>query len=99
MSRKGLGVTAVVDGEDQLQGVISDGDIRRLLEKGNPDVLTWTAEQCMKADPKTISGAELAPAALQQMESHRITSLFVTDRDGKLEGVLHLHDLWGLQLF
>ncbi len=53
----------------------------------------------MNPAPQTIDGAELASAALHTMEEHRITSLFITDRDGHLEGVVHLHDLWGLELF
>ncbi len=53
----------------------------------------------MQARPKTIAGTELASAALKVMEDHRITSLFVTGGDGGLEGIVHLHDLWGLELF
>ena len=53
----------------------------------------------MTRNPRTIAGGELAAAALQDMEEHRITSLFVCDADGRLEGVVHLHDLWGLELF
>lgn len=98
MSRKGLGVTAVVDAEGRLAGVISDGDLRRLLEKDDAP-LRRTAGECMKPDPKTISGDELAAAALKRMEDHRITSLFVTAADGRLRGIVHLHDLWGLELF
>ena len=97
MSRKRFGITAVVDGE-RLVGVISDGDLRRLLERGEP-VLDATAGDCMKRSPRTIPPAELAPAALQQMESLRITSLFVCDADEHLVGIVHLHDLWGLELF
>jgi len=98
MSRKGLGVTAVVDAEGRLAGVISDGDLRRLLEKDDAP-LSRTAGECMKVRPKTIAGEELAAAALKKMEDHRITSLFVTAADGRLRGIVHLHDLWGLELF
>jgi len=98
MSRKGLGVTAVVDAGGRLAGVISDGDLRRLLEKDDSP-LGRTAGDCMKANPKTIAGEELAAAALKRMEDHRITSLFVTAADGRLRGIVHLHDLWGLELF
>ena len=98
MSRKGLGVTAVVDAGGRLAGVISDGDLRRLLEKEDSP-LALTAGECMKPDPKTIAGDELAPAALKKMEDHRITSLFVTAADGRLRGIVHLHDLWGIELF
>jgi len=98
MSRKGLGVTAVFDSEGRLAGVISDGDLRRLLEKDDAP-LRRTAGECMKPGPRTISGDELAAAALKKMEDHRITSLFVTAADGRLRGIVHLHDLWGLELF
>lgn len=98
MSRKGLGITAVVDGEGRLVGCISDGDLRRLLEREeNP--LARTAGECMTADPRTIPADELAPAALKTMEDRRITSLFVCDEEGRLQGIVHLHDLWGLELF
>lgn len=98
MSRKGLGITAVVDVEGRLAGVISDGDLRRLLEQDDAP-LRRTAGECMKPHPKTIAGDELAAAALKRMEDHRITSLFVTAADGRLRGIVHLHDLWGLELF
>jgi len=98
MSRKRFGITAVVDAEERLVGVISDGDLRRLLERGDA-VLEHAAGECMKAEPKTISPAELAPAALARMEELRITSLFVCADGGALAGIVHLHDLWGLELF
>jgi arabinose-5-phosphate isomerase len=98
MSKKGLGVTAVVDAEGRLRGCISDGDLRRALEK-DPDLLHRTAGDCLTPDPVTIPGEELAPAALKTMEDRRITSLFVCDETGRLEGIVHLHDLWGLELF
>lgn len=98
MSKKGLGITAVLDADGRLVGCVSDGDLRRLLERGNP-VLEATAGECMTPAPRTISGDELAPAALKTMEDRRITSLFVCAADGRFEGILHLHDLWGLELF
>ncbi|HVS03928.1 MAG TPA: KpsF/GutQ family sugar-phosphate isomerase [Thermoanaerobaculia bacterium] len=98
MSRKGLGVTAVTGEGDRLLGVISDGDLRRLLERDD-GLLQRTAGECMHPQPKTIAGDELAPAALKELEEHRITSLFVCDDEGRLEGVIHLHDLWRLELF
>jgi len=98
MSRKRFGITAVVDEVGRLEGVISDGDLRRLLERGT-DVLEKSAGECMHAKPKTIGAGELAPAALQRMEDGRITSLFVCDASGVLTGIVHLHDLWGLELF
>lgn len=98
MSKKGLGITAVVDDDHKLLGCISDGDLRRLLEK-DEQLLRRSAGECMRPAPRTIAPDELAPAALQQMESHRITSLFVCAADGRLLGIVHLHDLWGLELF
>lgn len=98
MSRKKLGVTAVVDGNDQLLGVISDGDLRRMLES-DIDLRQLSASECMKPGPKTIRPEELASAALEKLESFRITSLFAVSPAGRLEGVVHLHDLWRLELF
>jgi arabinose-5-phosphate isomerase len=97
MSRKKLGVTAVVEGE-RLVGIISDGDLRRLLEKRGKDVLDLTAEEAMTTDPKTITGGEFAATALAVMEEKKITSLMVVDGGGKLEGIVHLHDLWSTEL-
>jgi arabinose-5-phosphate isomerase len=97
MSRKKLGMTTVVDGEILL-GVISDGDLRRLLEKRGKDVLDLTAAECMTRDPKTIHSHEFAAAALAIMEEKKITSLVVVDGNRKLEGVVHLHDLWGTEM-
>jgi arabinose-5-phosphate isomerase len=101
MSRKGLGLTTVIDGE-RLIGVISDGDLRRQLEKhgrtpGSKDVLELTARECMTADPKTIAPDEFATAALAVMEERKITSLVVTDRQRRVLGIVHLHDLWGTE--
>ena len=97
MSRKKLGITTVVDGA-KLVGVISDGDLRRLLEKRGKDVLDLTAGECMTKTPRTISGQEFAATALALMEEKKITSLIVVDSAGKLEGIVHLHDLWGTEL-
>ncbi len=98
MSKKGLGITAVLDDEGRLAGCISDGDLRRLLER-DPDLLQRTAGECMTASPQVIAPGELAPAALKTLEDRRITSLFVCDREGRFEGIVHIHDLWGLELF
>ena len=98
MSRKRFGITAVVDDGGRLAGVISDGDLRRLIERDEA-VLRRTAGDCMHTKPRTISPDQLASAALKQMEDHRITSLFVIDGSGAPTGILHLHDLWGLELF
>jgi arabinose-5-phosphate isomerase len=97
MSRKKLGVTTVVDG-DRLLGIISDGDLRRLLEKRGKDALDLTAGECMTRDPKTISRQEFAATALAIMEERKITSLAVVDSNHHLEGIVHLHDLWGTEM-
>jgi arabinose-5-phosphate isomerase len=97
MSRKKLGMTAVVEGK-KLVGVISDGDLRRLLEKRGKDALDLTAGQCMTKNPKTIAATEFAATALALMEEKKITSLAVVDGKGKLEGIVHLHDLWGTEM-
>ncbi len=96
MSSKGLGVTAVTY-KGTVIGVLSDGDLRRLLQN-RKDVLELTAGECMTQKPVTIAKTELAAAALHLLESKRITSLLVTDAEGRLEGVVHLHDLWGTAL-
>jgi arabinose-5-phosphate isomerase len=97
MSRKKLGMTAVVEGE-KLVGIISDGDLRRLLERRGKDGLDLTAGECMTRSPKTIARREFATAALALMEEKKITSLAVVDGTGKLEGIVHLHDLWGTEM-
>jgi arabinose-5-phosphate isomerase len=97
MSRKKLGVTAVVE-DGKLAGIISDGDLRRLLEKRGKDVLDLTAGDCMTRHPKTIPAGEFATAALAIMEEKKITSLVVVDSGGNLEGIVHLHDLWGTEM-
>jgi len=97
MSRKGLGITTVAEGE-KLVGVISDGDLRRLLERRGKDILDLTAGECMTSNPKTIRRDEFAVTALNTMEQKKITSLVVVDGNGRLEGIVHLHDLWGTQM-
>jgi arabinose-5-phosphate isomerase len=98
MSAKGFGITAVVDDQGILAGAISDGDLRRLLQ-ADAEILQKTAADCMKPDPVTIDGNELASAALERMEQRKITSIFIADASGRVEGIIHLHDLWGLELF
>jgi arabinose-5-phosphate isomerase len=97
MSRKKLGVTAVVEGE-KLVGIVSDGDLRRLLEKRGKDVMDLMAGEAMTRSPKTISAGEFAATALAVMEEKKITSLMVVDAGGKLLGIVHLHDLWTTEL-
>jgi arabinose-5-phosphate isomerase len=98
MSKKRFGIAAVVDGQAVLQGVISDGDLRRLLER-DEQVMRNTASESMKTGPVTIASGELASVALQIMEERKITSLFVVDEARRVEGIIHIHDLWGLELF
>jgi len=97
MSRKGLGMTTVVSGS-KLIGLISDGDLRRLLERHGKEALELSAEQCMTRSPHAIGPQEFAIAALDIMERRKITSLPVVDEQGTLLGVVHLHDLWGTQM-
>ncbi len=92
MSRKMMGITAIVNGTGSLVGVISDGDLRRLLEK-DPKLLSRAAGDCLHANPRTIGADELASAALARMEEWKITSLFILDDNGRLSGALHMHDL------
>jgi arabinose-5-phosphate isomerase len=97
MSRKGLGMTTVTEGET-LIGIMSDGDLRRLLEAKGPDALAMTAGEAMNPTPKTIAPDEFAARALSIMEEKKITSLVVIDPGRAVTGVLHLHDLWGIEL-
>lgn len=98
MSRKGLGVATVQDGDGRLLGVITDGDLRRLMER-DAAPLARSAADVMHSGGVCIGAGELASAALRLLEERRITSLMVCGADGRIEGVLHLHDLWGVGLF
>jgi arabinose-5-phosphate isomerase len=98
MSRKGLGLAAVTEASGKLLGIITDGDLRRVMQNRQENVLALTAVDCMTKNPITLSRTELAASALRVMEEKKITSLLITDSAGKLEGVLHIHDLWTLQL-
>ena len=97
MSRKKLGMTTVIDGET-LVGVLSDGDLRRLLEHEGKNALDLKAGECMTRNPQTIAPDALATAALNLMEQRKITSLVVVDDERRLLGVIHLHDLWGTEM-
>ena len=97
MSSKRLGI-ATVQKDGRLLGVFSDGDLRRLLEREGGAALTRTAGEAMNAAPRTIAASELAATALAILEERKITSLVVVDAAGRVEGVLHLHDLWGMEL-
>jgi arabinose-5-phosphate isomerase len=94
MTRFRLGMTTVVDDEGRLVGMISDGDLRRQMERHGDTLLDRRAGECMTERPVTIGRGQLASAALAVMEERKITSLPVVDTEGRLEGVLHLHDLW-----
>ena len=92
ISSKGLGVTAIVDGKGVLSGVITDGDLRRMIET-NVDFYSTRVSEVMTRDPKGIDPDDLAARAVQVMESHSITSLVITDAEGRPTGIIHLHDL------
>jgi arabinose-5-phosphate isomerase len=97
MSSKKLGITTVQE-DGHLRGVISDGDLRRLLEREGGSALTRTAGEAMNPHPRTIGANELAAKALALLEECKITSLVVVDSQGRVEGIVHLHDLWGVEL-
>ncbi len=97
MSSKKLGITTVQE-QGRLRGVISDGDLRRLLEHEGGAALSRSAGEAMNPHPRTIAASELAATALAILEQRKITSLIVVDANQTVEGVLHLHDLWGVEL-
>ena len=97
MSRKGLGMTCVVDEAGRLAGIITDGDLRRLMA-GGEGVLGRVAQEAMTANPVTISPATLAAEVIHVMEQRKITSIVVVDGARKVQGVVHLHDLWPSEL-
>jgi arabinose-5-phosphate isomerase len=81
-----------VDEEGRLTGIITDGDLRRAVQRGD-DLLQRRAKECMTANPKTIASEALAATALEVMERHAITALLIVDAEGRPEGVIHLHHL------
>jgi arabinose-5-phosphate isomerase len=93
MSKKGLGMTVVVDSNDQIQGVFTDGDLRRALDK-RIDVHSTPMRVVMTPNCKTIGPRALAAEAIHLMETHRITALPVADAQGRLIGALNVHDLF-----
>lgn len=97
ITSKRLGMTCVVDSNGQLSGIITDGDLRRLLEK-TLDIKNLSAGEVMTRKPKTLSKDLLASFALTQMENHNITSLIVVDKENRPDGIVHLHDLVKLGL-
>ena len=98
MTRKRLGLTTVTDAGGVLLGIISDGDLRRQMERHGYTLLDRTAAECMTREPVLVGRRELATRALDLMETRKITALLVTDGAGVLEGVLHLHDLWKTEM-
>ncbi|HEV7502890.1 MAG TPA: KpsF/GutQ family sugar-phosphate isomerase, partial [Vicinamibacteria bacterium] len=98
MTKKRLGMTTVVDGDGRLLGMISDGDLRRHIERDGYTLLDQTAFQCMTAGPLTVRRRDLATSALAVMEEKKVTSLPVVDASGVVEGVVHLHDLWKTEM-
>jgi arabinose-5-phosphate isomerase len=98
MTRKRLGMTTVVDPAGLLLGVISDGDLRRQMERHGYELLDRTAAECMTTGAVVIGRRDLATRALALLEERKITSLVVTSPEGRVEGVLHLHDLWKTEM-
>ena len=98
MSSKRLGMACVVDEAGRLAGVVTDGDLRRLMSRSS-NVLALTAGEAMTPRPITIGRELLAVEALKIMETHKITSVVVVDGGHLVEGVVHLHDLWRTQMF
>ena len=98
MSAKKLGMTTVLESDGRLAGILTDGDLRRLMEKHRGATLEMTAGTAMTRNPQTIGPHVLASEALNLMEKRKITSVVVVDGESKVLGVVHLHDLWTLQL-
>ena len=98
MSAKGLGMTTVLEGDGRLAGILTDGDLRRLMEKHRGAVLELRAADGMTKSPQTIGPQVLASEALNLMEKRKITSVVVVDEARRVLGVVHLHDLWTLEL-
>ena len=98
MTRKRLGLTTVTAEDGTLVGIIADGDLRRQMERHGYSLLDRTAAECMTSDPATVDRHELATKALDVMERRKITSLLIVDGKGRVEGVLHLHDLWKTEM-
>ena len=93
MSRKGLGMTAIVGPEGRLLGIFTDGDLRRTIESG-VDIRTAKVESVMKRNPHRIASDKLASEAVKYMEKFRINGLLVTDDDGRLVGAFNMHELF-----
>ena len=99
ISRKGLGMTTVLDERGVLAGIITDGDLRRLMQRRGGATFDLAAAECWTREPATIGPEELASGALHLMEQRKITSVVVVEGQGRAVGVLHVHDLWTIELF
>jgi arabinose-5-phosphate isomerase len=99
ISKKGLGMTTVVDADGRLAGILTDGDLRRLMQQRGAATLELVVGNCMNKTPQTLGPEELAGSALRIMEDRHITSVVVVDAERTPLGVVHLHDLWTLELF
>jgi arabinose-5-phosphate isomerase len=99
ISRKGLGMTTVLGADGELFGIVTDGDLRRLMQQRRGETFELVARECLTRNPVMIGPDEFASAALHLMEQRKITSVVVMDIDGQVVGMLHLHDLWTLELF
>lgn len=99
MSRKKLGMTCVVDNDEKLVGIITDGDLRRLLQRYRKNLLQKTAKDCMNPNPISIDKDDLATKGLNLMEENKVTSLIIKNKKGRIEGIIHLHDLWRTEMF
>jgi arabinose-5-phosphate isomerase len=99
MSKKKIGMTCVLDERGLLAGIITDGDLRRMLDRFRGNLFRKTAGDCMTLDPITIDKEDLATEALNIMEEKRITSLVIRNKEGRVDGIIHLHDLWRTEMF
>lgn len=99
ISSKKLGMTCVVDDNRKLDGIITDGDVRRMIQKHGKTFFQKEAKDCMTPDPITINKEDLAAKALNIMEERKVTSLVVTNRQMQVKGLIHLHDLWRTEMF
>jgi arabinose-5-phosphate isomerase len=99
ITQKKMGMTCIVDKDKKLVGIITDGDLRRMLRKYKQDLFQKKAQECMTRNPITIDKKDLATEALNLMEEKKITSLIIKNKAGKVSGVVHLHDLWRTEMF
>lgn len=93
MTRKGLGMTAVVDDDGRLLGVFTDGDLRRAVDDDDVDLRNTPVQRVMSSKPKTITADKLAVEAAQVMEAYKINALLVVDAEHRVVGALNIHDL------